>query len=155
MLALLDWASKWWVLQFLRPTDEWVIIPGFFQIILAKNPGIAFGFFQEGESLLKVAVFSCISLAGILFLVLWGDQIASESVFSKTSLALILGGIIGNLGDRLYHGYVVDFLDVSWRQYHWPTFNLADSCITVGVLMLACVELISPRPSTPKPINTE
>jgi signal peptidase II len=149
ILALLDWASKWWIVHHIGPTDEIVLIPGFFQIILAKNPGIAFGFFQEGESLLKVIVFSSISILGLIFLLFFGHKITSENRSSKVCLTLILGGITGNLGDRLYNGFVVDFLDVFWRYYHWPTFNLADSYITVGVLLLAWTELLRPGTSIP------
>jgi len=142
ILAAADWGSKWWVLGHIDPSAELGVIPGVFQIILAKNPGIAFGIFQEGESLAKVIVFSIISILGLLFLFFFGHKIVGNHKLSEGCLVLIMGGIVGNLGDRLYHGWVTDFLDVYWRQYHWPTFNLADSYITIGVLLLAYLEMI-------------
>ncbi len=146
-----DWASKWWVLRHLEPSSEHSVIPGMFQVILVKNPGIAFGFFQEGESLSKMIVLSAISILGLLVLIFFGHKIVGNHKLSKGCLVLIIGGVVGNLGDRLYHGWVTDFLDIYWRQYHWPTFNLADSYITIGVLTLACLELIKMTKTAAQP----
>jgi signal peptidase II len=140
-LAILDWVSKWLVLNHIGPVDEIQVIPGLFQLILAKNPGIAFSFFSEGESVYKTAVLTLFNLLGLSLIVFFGRTNLFRWRFAPYCFVSIMGGIIGNSGDRLVHGWVVDFLDVHLGGYHWPTFNLADSYITIGVLSLVAQEL--------------
>jgi signal peptidase II len=108
------------------------IIPGFFHIVYAKNQGIAFSLFADSTSELKtfILVFlSSIAVAGVALL-LWTSDPATARL--SAGLALILGGALGNLFDRVQYGSVVDFLDFFVRNYHWPAFNVADSAIVVG-----------------------
>jgi signal peptidase II len=109
-----------------------VVVPGFFHIAHVRNQGIAFGLFAESPSAWKtfVLVFlSAVALAGVAY-VLWTTTAATPK--QNTALALILGGAMGNLFDRVRTGGVVDFLDFFVGSYHWPAFNLADSAIVVG-----------------------
>ena len=112
------------------------VIPGFFQIVYAKNQGIAFGLFAESTSGVKtfVLVFlSSLALAGVALLLWTADHSATKL---SAGLALILGGALGNLFDRVQYGSVVDFLDFFVSGYHWPAFNLAYSAIVIGGGML-------------------
>lgn len=109
-----------------------VVVPGFFHIVHVRNQGIAFGLFAESPSAGKtfILVFlSTVALAGVGY-VLWTTSTATPQ--QNFALALILGGAMGNLFDRVRAGGVVDFLDFFIGSYHWPAFNLADSAIVVG-----------------------
>jgi len=108
------------------------VIPGFFHIVHVKNPGIAFGLFAESPSAGKtfaLVFLSAATLAGVGY-VLWTSAAAAAQ--QNAALALILGGALGNLFDRVRSGGVVDFLDFFVGDYHWPAFNLADSAIVTG-----------------------
>lgn len=109
-----------------------VVVPGFFHIVHVKNQGIAFGLFAEAPSASKtftLVFLSAVALAGVGY-VLWTSTVAAAQ--QNAALALILGGAMGNLFDRVRSGGVVDFLDFFVGPYHWPAFNLADSAIVVG-----------------------
>ncbi len=99
---------------------------GFFQIALTTNTGAAFGILQE-QNLLLIGI----SIVAIAFFIIKYKEIPQRPL-AQTAAALVLGGIIGNLADRLFRGYVIDFLDFSF----WPSFNIADSAITLGVIGL-------------------
>ena len=119
------------------------ILPGFFSLIHAKNPGAAFGLFSDSPAPWKTAVLIVIS--GLLLLTVAGIVWRSRRLDWRASvgMALILGGALSNLVDRIRLGRVVDFLDVYYRSYHWPTFNLADSAIVVGAGFLILQVIIS------------
>lgn len=112
--------------------DSRVVIPGFFHIVHVKNPGIAFGLFAESPSAGKtfaLVFLSAAALAGVGY-VLWTSNATAAQ--QNAALALILGGAMGNLFDRVRTGGVVDFLDFFVGDYHWPAFNLADAAIVTG-----------------------
>lgn len=126
----LDQLSKWIVLRELGPNgsrDVVEIVPGVLRLIFVRNTGSAFGLFQGGAEWLKiVAVFAVILLA------IYYVRQASKDWVLALALGLQVGGALGNIIDRFRHGYVVDWIDVS----RWPTFNIADSGITIGVVLL-------------------
>lgn len=133
---VLDRVTKLQVQRRIELHDSITIIPGFFRLIHLENPGAAFGFFSQTPTPLKLGLlitFSIVALVPVSVL-LW----RSSRTFSSTSvgLALILGGAIGNLWDRLVHHRVTDFLLFYYRQYEWPAFNFADSAIVVGATLL-------------------
>jgi len=112
--------------------DSRSVIPGLFYIVYDKNQGIAFGLFADSPSRLKTFVLillSSLALAGVATLLWTLDQ---SSAVVSAGLAMILGGALGNLIDRIQGGGVVDFLYFAVRDYYWPAFNLADSAIVVG-----------------------
>ena len=112
------------------------VIPDFFNLTLVYNPGAAFGMFSgipDPYRRIVLLSVSVIALA-VVFKLLLKD--AKEDVFSQYVLIAILSGAIGNIIDRFRYDRVVDFLDVYWKQYHWPAFNIADSAISVGVCLL-------------------
>jgi signal peptidase II len=146
---VLDRVTKWQVQRKIELHDSISIIPGFFRLIHLENPGAAFGLFSETPTPLKLGLLIALSLVALVpvSLLLW----KSSRVFSPTTLglALILGGAIGNLWDRLLHHRVTDFLLFYYRHYEWPAFNFADSAIVVGALLLV-VDLLLNKSPQPK-----
>ncbi len=136
LVVLLDRASKWLVAGKLSLHDSISVVPGFFRITHVQNSGAAFGLFADSSSEWKVGaliLFSLLALA-VVSALLWKNSHAMTT--TGVGLALILGGAVGNLWDRLLTGHVVDFLDFYVGSYHWPAFNVADSAIVVGALLL-------------------
>jgi signal peptidase II len=108
------------------------VIPGFFSLVHTHNTGIAFSLFADSGPLVRNVLVPLISVAALALVVimLWSSRYAAAR--THAGLALILAGAVGNLYDRAAYGYVVDFLDFYIGAYHWPAFNVADSCITIG-----------------------
>ena len=128
-----DQATKYVIATCLRPGEVQPVVHGWFQLRFIVNRGGLFGVFRDLPELWRAALFTgvpVVACIGLLFFLLRTP--ASERAL-RGGLALILGGALGNLIDRLRLGHVVDFLDVYWRDHHWPAFNLADAAICVGV----------------------
>ena len=118
------------------------VIPGCFNLIHTENTGMAFSLFSDSPSSWKMAVMIGVSVALLIAVVaVWQSREVNWQ--AGVGLALILGGALSNLADRVRYGRVVDFLDVYYRSYHWPTFNLADSAIVVGAGFLILELLFS------------
>ena len=129
VLVLADQISKTVVRNTMSLYESIPVIPEFFHLTYVTNDGMAFGInFPFG-----IYVFSAISIifTGFLFWYLW--SIKDDEIVVRTGVALILAGAIGNLIDRIFLGEVVDFLDFMIGNFHWYVFNLADSCVTVGL----------------------
>jgi len=127
VIIVLDQITKHLVLKYMNPFESIEIFP-FLHIVSVRNTGGAFGMFKGVGSTLFIAV----SVMAIIF-VIWLLIRAKEGYFG---LSLILGGAIGNLIDRLRYGWVVDFIDFSIGKFHWPAFNVADSALTIGVIVV-------------------
>ncbi len=112
------------------------IIPNFFNLTYIRNTGAAFGFLAGDRSSGRIAFFALFSILAIGCLIYLLKNLRPGQKMTILSLSLILGGAIGNLIDRLRLGEVIDFLDVHWYDWHWPAFNIADSAITIGVILL-------------------
>lgn len=136
LIVAVDRFTKWLVASRIALHDSVNVIPGFFHITHVQNRGAAFGLWSDSPSEWKVTVLIMFSLAALMVVValLWKNSHAMTT--TAAGLALILGGALGNLWDRLAMGRVVDFLDFSVSGYHWPAFNLADSAIVIGALLL-------------------
>ena len=133
IVIVLDQVTKAMILNTLPLSGSLSIIPGFFNLVHVQNPGGAFGFLAHQSDVIRKIVFIFISIlaAG---LVLWFYRKTQEThPFLASGFALIFGGAVGNLIDRIRFGRVVDFLDFYIASYHWPAFNVADSAITVGI----------------------
>lgn len=130
--------------------DSVSVIPGFFRITHVENRGAAFGLFSDSPSEWKIAILVLFSLIALVIVsaLLW----KSSHVMTTTGvgLALILGGAIGNLWDRLFSGHVVDFLLFYLGQYQWPAFNVADSAIVIGAGLLVFEILFTKAPAQDK-----
>ena len=145
--AVLDQLSKAIVLAYLPENSYVEIIPGFFDLVHFKNPGAAFGILRDTGQW-KTAFLSLVSIAAIAIIgVLLKD---AKDTITRVSLSLIAGGAAGNLVDRLRFGTVVDFLDFHLKGLHWPAFNVADSCITIGVV-LAIINALRTKPLPKSP----
>ena len=119
------------------------IIDSFFHITHVRNTGGAFSLFADAGDAIRIPFFllaSTVALGALLYFV---RQVPSDRRWLLFALAGVLGGALGNLVDRVLFGRVTDFLDVSWRGYHWPAFNVADSFITTGVVILIAHSLFA------------
>jgi signal peptidase II len=117
------------------------VIDGLFNITYVRNTGVAFGIFSTITSPAKSVLLSLFTLVAAIVVVVYSLNTPVRNRLLQISLGLILGGALGNLYDRLHFGYVVDFLEFYIRDYHWPSFNVADSAISIGVCLLA-IEII-------------
>ena len=132
----LDRWSKWMVESQLNSYDTKAVIPGFFNIVRSENPGVAFGIFSESPTHSRTLVLAVFSVLAVLLLAAMLWRIDRLDTPSATGLALIFGGAMGNVFDRIHAGRVTDFLDFCFGSYHWYTFNLADASICTGAGLL-------------------
>ncbi len=135
-IIALDRVTKWYIARRLSLHDSITVIPGFFRIIHAENPGAAFGIFADSPAPWKVSLLIAFSVIALLIVatLLWKSSPALTS--TGIGLSLILGGAVGNLWDRLVSHHVVDFLLFYIGSHQWPAFNVADSAIVVGAGLL-------------------
>jgi signal peptidase II len=113
-----------------------VQLTSFLNFALVHNTGAAFGFLSSASGWQNIFFIVVASLACVV--ILWMTRrLTANNLMLGTGLMLVLGGAAGNLTDRLLHGYVIDFVDVYYRGWHWPAFNVADSAITIGAVVLA------------------
>ena len=133
LVVIFDQITKILILKNLPLYHSVTIIPGLFNITHIHNPGGAFGFMAHQDSSLRNFIFILLASLAICFIFYFYKNTNRTHPFLASGFALILGGAIGNLIDRIRFGKVVDFLDFYVRNYHWPAFNVADSAITVGV----------------------
>jgi signal peptidase II len=132
----LDQATKALVRATLSLHENVEVIPGLFDITHVRNTGAAFGLFNTADFPYKTAVLALIAAAALVAVGAYAATLPREHILPRVGLSLILGGAAGNLIDRLAAGFVVDFVDVYWRDYHFWAFNVADSAITVGVAIM-------------------
>jgi signal peptidase II len=133
----LDQISKRLVIARFEYGEQWVVIPGFFHLTHVRNPGGAFSFFANLPEVGRQIFFLGTGVLAIVLLLVFLSRLEHHERLSATAIGAVLGGAIGNLIDRVVHGEVIDFLDFRlWGGYVWPTFNLADCWIVVGVAIL-------------------
>jgi len=142
--VIVDQVSKYLVATHLSPGDRWTVLEGWFQIRFITNPGGLFGSFRNLPDMWRVVLFSAVPLLASVGLLVFLLRTPAAQRVLRTGLALILGGAVGNLIDRLRLGHVIDFLDVYWRNHHWPAFNVADTSICVGVGLILLDAFMSP-----------
>ena len=138
----LDWASKAWITAHIPPFQVRPVLPGFFNLTLSHNPGAIFGTMAGAPPMVRTVVFT---MAGIAALGYFGWEFIKPGApaIQRSALGLVLGGALGNGVDRLCHGSVVDFLDFVFWGWHYWTFNLADSCIVCGAILLGLSFLLA------------
>jgi len=141
VVLVLDQASKVLMVSWLSLYETVAIIP-YFNLTMAHNTGAAFSFLADAGGWQK---WFFIILASIisLILVIWLKKLSPQNKLEALSISMILGGAIGNVVDRFVYGYVIDFLDVYYGAYHWPAFNVADSAICIGAILLVVDSFIS------------
>jgi signal peptidase II len=148
VVFLLDQITKYFVASRVALNTGWIdVIPNFFAITHVQNRGAAFSLFSDGTSSWKLGMLICFSVVAMVGIswYLWKGRHAYAT--TGIALALILGGAVGNLWDRLLHGRVTDFLHVYMGEYSWPDFNVADSAIVIGAFLLIA-EVIFTKPAS-------
>jgi signal peptidase II len=136
--------TKWIVETNFSPFDTKVVIPGFLSIVRGENPGIAFGLFQESTSKYRTATLIAFSVGAIALLAWMLRRADRMDRWTAIGLALIFGGALGNVFDRVRTGAVTDFLDFYFGNVHWYTFNIADSAICSGAVLLLLAMWLRP-----------
>src|SRR5262245_10465113 len=151
-VVAIDRATKWVIATRIPLHDSIQVIPGFFRITHVENRGAAFGLFADSPSQWKIAMLVLFSIVALVIVsaLLWRNSHSMNS--TGVGLALILGGALGNLWDRLLSGRVVDFLLFYVGQYQWPAFNVADSAIVVGAALLVIEILFTKSPAEAKSV---
>lgn len=142
LVIVLDQLSKWWISSHFFYGENFRIT-GFFNLVLAHNTGAAFSFLSDAGGWQRW-IFTAIAVVASLWILRLLRQHAAETLFCM-SLALVLGGALGNLIDRVTSGYVVDFLDFHWAGWHFAAFNIADSAISVGAALLILDSFVAKR----------
>jgi len=135
LLAAADQASKAWVVSALPLYRPHEVFPGWFDLVHVRNRGVAFSLLSGFDPRWVLPLLVVLTLAALVVLVLFLRTLPAKGA-ARHAVGLVLGGAAGNLVDRVRLGYVIDFLDLHWRGHHWPTFNVADIGISVGVTLL-------------------
>ncbi len=120
------------------------IIPGVFDLTHTRNTGVAFGLFANSDSPWVPYILTLTAATALIAILVYSLRHPVDNWKLQLGLMLVLGGAAGNLYDRINYGYVIDFLDVFYGTYHWPTFNIADSSITIGIGFLLLEVLHKP-----------
>lgn len=137
LVLVIDQVSKAHFEGSLEMFQQIVVIPDYFSWTLAYNTGAAFSFLADGGGWQRW-LFAVIAVVVSAVLVVWLKRLGRDDTWLAIALALVLGGALGNLYDRIALGHVIDFILVHWQnRYYFPAFNFADSAITVGAIMLA------------------
>lgn len=132
-IVAVDQVTKFWVTGRMDLFESRAVLPGFFSITYVRNPGAAFGLFAEMGDLTRMAILVGVSVVAVGLLTAFFLRSPHADRVSRVAAVLVMGGAVGNLIDRIRFGEVIDFLDVYLGAYHWPAFNVADSCITIGI----------------------
>ena len=134
LVVFLDQITKWMASAWMEPYEAYPVL-SWFNLTLVHNTGAAFSFLSDAEGWQRW-FFIVLSIAVSVAIVIWLNRLHAGEHWTAVALALILGGAIGNVIDRIAHGYVVDFIQWYYGQWYWPTFNIADSAISVGAAIL-------------------
>jgi signal peptidase II len=137
LILIADHVAKWIVRAKLYPRESLEIIPGYLRLSYLHNSGVAFGLFDDVESVWKPYILAGMAIVAVAVIVIYGLRASQSRKLLQLALAITLGGILGNFIDRIFRGYVIDFIEFHIKEvFHWPTFNIADSAITVGIVLL-------------------
>jgi signal peptidase II len=135
-IIALDQISKGLVSAVLGLYDSKTIIPGFLDFVHVRNEGVAFGLLNTTQLPYKTAITTILAVTALAGIALYARQLQQREWVARLGLACILGGAIGNLIDRVRQGYVLDFVDVYWKSWHFWAFNVADAAISIGAILV-------------------
>ena len=145
VVVILDQMTKWWILTSVMTPPQRIPVTGIFDLVLVYNRGVSFGLLGGAPSWATAAlIVFALLLSMALCIWMW----RADSLLLGTALGFVVGGALGNVIDRFLHGAVVDFLDFHAAGYHWPAFNVADSAITIGVVILI-IDSLKSKPAEP------
>ena len=142
IIVVLDQITKILVLDKMPLYHSIAIIDGFFNLTHIHNTGGAFGLLADQHPILRAVIFLGISILSLFIILYYYAKTPPQFPMLRMGLSLIFGGAVGNIADRIRMGEVVDFLDFYIGNYHWPAFNVADSAVSVGVVILIYYMLI-------------
>ena len=145
-LIVIDQYTKFMVTLHIPLSYSINVVEGFFNLTHVRNSGVAFGIFSEQNYELKPYLLIFVSIIAIIAILIIFHQTESGKKLVQTGLVLLFSGAIGNLIDRVLHKEVIDFIDIFFGNKHWPAFNIADACITIGVMLLAADMLVNRKP---------
>ena len=149
-VVFVDQISKYLMLNNVLAERSVIEIFPCFNLVKAWNTGVSFSMFNNG-GMLGIIGLSALALLIVAFLLKW--LYGESNRLIQVALGFIIGGAIGNVIDRIYHGAVFDFLDFYWRDAHWPAFNMADSFICIGAMIIICNSLFESSKKTEKGEN--
>lgn len=153
VVLVADQLTKAWATTSLKPVPYVEVIPGLFRLSYATNRGVAFSLFADSQFDIRW-ILSAVSLIAALFVLSYFRRAPADKPWLNVSLALLMAGIVGNMIDRVRLGEVVDFIELHWQSlYSWPTFNVADSAICVGAVLLALEMLREERAARVRPLG--
>ena len=154
LVIVLDQLSKAWVLASLPEYTAIPVVDGFWNWYRTYNTGAAFSFLSDAGGWQKYFfVILAVAITGLLGY--WLSRTPRRDWKTALPYALVIGGAIGNVIDRLLHGHVIDFIQWHWRGYFWPAFNIADAAIVAGAVGIAVYGLFSAKPDQPAPMRQE
>jgi len=137
LVLIIDHLTKWLVRTGMDVRDAIELIPGYLRISYIQNSGVAFGLFANIQSAWKPYLLAAMAVVAVIVIIIYSARMPSGRTLLQLALAVTMGGILGNFTDRVVHGFVVDFIEFHvWESFHWPTFNVADSAITLGIALL-------------------
>lgn len=139
VIVAADQVSKKLVETYFFPFQSVTVIKGFLNLVYVRNPGGVFGLFSRMDPAVVFPVFLLTTIAAMVVIIYFYGKLPAHRRFYRYALTFILGGALGNFIDRVRLGQVVDFLDFHLGRYHWPAFNVADACITTGVIMFLII----------------
>lgn len=146
-IVALDQLTKALVRATLPIHESVTVVPGLLDLTHVRNTGAVFGILNAADFPYKSILISLVATSALLGIALYSAALTSHQLVARIGLSLVLGGAAGNLIDRVVEGSVIDFIDVYWRTYHFWTFNVADSAITVGVGVLILDMFVSSHAS--------
>ena len=153
-IVALDQVAKALVDRYLELHESHTIVEGLARLTHVQNRGAAFGILSDADLPYQSVLFSVVSIFALGAIAVYAWKLPVTSLLPRAALALIMGGAVGNLLDRMRLGYVIDYVDVYWGRHHWPAFNVADSAISVGVALLVLDILRRPQPDSDKAAMT-
>lgn len=136
VMILLDFITKAYISSTMFLHESFAVITGFFNITYVRNPGAAFSFLADAPPVFRFVFFVTVTVVAIIFILYHIVKSKFEEPLTTFALSLIMSGALGNLIDRVRFREVIDFIDIYIGSYHWPAFNVADSAITVGAVLL-------------------
>lgn len=153
ILIIIDQYSKFVIAKTIKPYSSLTVIPGFFKLSRIHNRGAIFGFFSQTDNKFVFIGLALASLFALAMVIYYFFKTSPSEKLMEISLSLILAGALGNLIDRIWRGYVIDFLEFYIGRYHWPNFNVADSCITIGAVLFIFIFFMRRPSCTPSSLN--
>jgi signal peptidase II len=146
-----DQITKWLVQQHVPVFSSLTVLPGILDIVHVHNEGVAFGFLNDLEHPWRSTFTTTMAVAALAGILYYATHLDAHERVARLGLSLILGGAVGNLIDRAYLGYVVDFVDVYWRDWHFWAFNVADAAISIGAVLIF-IDILLPHRHVSNPV---